>query len=436
VLNYRHQLEIIAILIYLATNDTKLIFDRNKPTERENHWEITTFLNEEILCQMLYSYHLKLKTELAKIGKFTNAEIEYQEFSPKTFNLAREMKKPELPTILSIKTFPNKRDSQNIENFSETLYNRYLEGIELANKRLRELTIKLRIQKESSSSGKIKKANILEMNAEITEMQNEIKELQQKIAFYHPKEIITVDPFLKVEYDKFVKEIQTMMSNRIEKTTFIKNLLLILTTSVCIYPFLYLTNPYDISQLILLFLILIIPSGIYTMLQMKYSIRTKNKITKKISEFINYNEKTINDLFCNDKETAIYVQNIYNLIMLKKYVNECNSKLLEHSKKLKQLNYHYAKLKEHIETNNRLLEILAIKNSVIEPIKTDKINELDIEKTFEKNSLYCPLNYLLLVDNIKNKATINQEQNVDINSNLIGFVEKFIITYDKEYHHD
>ena len=96
ILKFRHQLEIISVLIYLATNDTKLIFEGGQTVGRENHWEISTVLDEKNLSKMLYSYNSKLKTELDKLGKFAYNEIEYEEFAPRTFNLAMEMKKPKL----------------------------------------------------------------------------------------------------------------------------------------------------------------------------------------------------------------------------------------------------------------------------------------------------------------------------------------------------
>ena len=436
VLRFRHQLEIIALLIYLATNDTKLVFEGGQTIGRENHWEISTILNDANLSKMLNSYNSKLKTELDKLGKFTNNEIEYEEFAPRTFNLAMEMKKPELPSTPPFGLFSNKRDTRKMEHFADALYERYLKGVDYANKRIRELTTKLRVQKESDSSGKYKKGNILEISAELEKMQNSIKELQQKIAFYRPKEAVAINPNLKLEYNDTVKEIQTMMSKRLKSTTFLKNILLTIGVSLCTYPILQFTDIPDKTMLIISLLMLILPVSIYAILQVAYSALLKKKIAKKISALVHENEDLVNNLFRNDNEASKYVQDIYNLIMQRKYVNECNAKVISSNRKFKQFNYHHDKLKEHAEVSDRLIEILGINTSVSELVKIDKLEGLEGGKTIETTPLYCPLSYLLIADPIKNKAVINDQQNVDIDSNLIGFVEKFIIKHDKEYRHD
>lgn len=183
-------------------------------------------------------------------------------------------------------------------------------------------------------------------------------------------------------------------------------------------------------------IIIIMPIIIYILIYLKQAITLKNKITKKIDTLINYHENTINHLFIHDKEKVIYVQDIYRLIMLKKYLNECTLKMNQYQQKLNQYHYHYDKLKTHLETNRRLIELLSLKSITIESLKIDNIKEIDITSSLEKNPLYCPLSYLSLVDSIKNIAIINEEQRINIDNQLIGFVDKLIITYDKEYNHE
>ncbi len=436
VLLFRHQLEIIAVLIYLATNDTKLVFEGGYTIGRENHWEITTILNDANLSKMLNSYNSKLKTELDKLGKFTNNEIEYEEFAPRTFNLAMEMRKPELPPAPPLGLFSNKGDVRKMEHFADALYKRYLNGVDYANKRIRELTTKLRVQKESELSGKLKKGNILEINAELENMQVSIKELQQKIASYRPKESIAINPNLKSEYNNTVKELRVMMLKRLSGVSFIKNALLIMGTSLCSYPILQLTDIPDETMLFISLLMLVLPVSVYTVLQVAYSALLKKRVAKKLSVLVRENEVLVNNLFRNDNEASKYVQDVYNLIMMKKYVNECNAKVISSNRKFKQFSYHHDKLKEHAEVSDMLIKILGINTSSADFVKIEKLEGLEGGKTIETNPLYCPLSYLLVDDPIKNKAVINDQQNVDIDSNLIGFVEKFIIKHDKEYCHD
>ena len=436
VLKYRYQLEILALLIYLATNDTKLIFEGGQSIGRENHWEITTFLNDANLSKMLNSYNSKLKTELDKIGKYPNSEIEYEEFAPRTFNLAMEMKKPEIPSIPSFALFSNKGDGKKVEHYSEGLYKRYIKGIEYANRRMRELTTKLRVQKESESSGKVKKGNVREISAELEKMQKDIKSLQQKIVFYHPGNAVSVNKDVKDEYKRCVNKIMHIMSKRIKLSTFVKNILLVIGTSLCTYPVLQLTTLTNKTMLMLSAFMLVVPAAIYSLIQLSYLFMLKNEITKSINKLRSSNEAIVNDLYYNDNNASKFIQDIYNLIMQKKYVSECNAKVIASNRKLKQYNYHHDKLKEHVEVSDQLIMVLGIETSNSELVNIDKIDGVKDVKSVESNSLYCPLNYLLVGDQIKNKAIINEQKNVDIDSNLIGFVEKFVIVYDKEYCND
>lgn len=436
ILKFRHQLEIIAVLIYLATNDTKLIFEGGQTIGRENHWEISTLLDDKNLSKMLYSYNSKLKTELDKLGKFAYNEIEYEEFSPRTFNLAMEMKKPKLPPTPSIGMFAKKSEAKNIEIFADDLYKRYLEGISYANKRMRELTTKLRVQKEAVSNGKLKKANVIEITAELEKMRTDIKGLQQKLAFYRPKESISVNKNIKKDYDSVVERVARLLKKRIKASTFFNNLFLIAGVSLCTYPILQLIGVPNAKTLWISVTMLLVPSLLYSVLQICSSILLRKEITKELHNLIRNNERTVNDLFENDNEASRYVQDIYNLIMQKKYVNECNAKVITSNRKLKQFNYHHDKLKEHAETSDRLIELLGIDTDTAELLQLDKMDGVEGGKNVETNPLYCPLSYLLLTDPIKNKAVINGEQTMEIDSNLIGFVDKFIISHDKEYRHD
>lgn len=436
VLKFRHQLEIIALLIYLATNDTKLVFEGGQALDRENHWEVSTVLNDENLAKMLCSYNSKLKTELDRLGKFAHNEIEYEEYAPKTFNLAMEMEKPKLPQTPKIKMFAGNNDEKKFEEFSNDLHNRYVKGIDFANKRIRELTTKLRVQKESVSSGKIKKGNVIEIMAELETMQNDIKGIQQKIAFYKPNEMLTLNPDVKFTYDSIVEKIKELSVKRLPFSTFIKNILLIVGLSLCVYPVMNLVSIPAKSMIAPVLLNAILPAAIYALFQIAYLALLKKRITNYVTLLISSNEDTVNNLYKNDNESALYVQNIYNLIMQKKYVNECNAKVISSNRKFKQFNYHHDKLKSHIEANERLIQILGIDKKKASLIQLDKISSIEDGKTAENTILYCPLNYLLTVDGIKNKAVINGQQTVDIDSNLIGFAEKFVIDYDKEYCHD
>ena len=267
-------------------------------------------------------------------------------------------------------------------------------------------------------------------------MRTEIKGLQQKLAFYRPKESISVNKNIKKDYDSVVERVAKLLKKRIKASTFFNNLFLIAGVSLCTYPILQLLGVPDSNTFWISVAMLIVPAGLYSLLQIGSSVLLRKEITKELQGLIRNNERTVNDLFENDNEASKYVQDIYNLIMQKKYVNECNAKVITSNRKLKQFNYHHDKLKEHAETSDRLIELLGIDTDTSELIQLDKMDGVEGGKNVETNPLYCPLSYLLLADPIKNKAVINGEQTMEIDSNLIGFVDKFIISHDKEFRHD
>lgn len=436
VLRYRNQFKIMGILIYLAMMDTREIFVGNKMIGRENHFTIDMELNDNVLYRMLNSYNLKLKTELAKTYKFINNDIEYRKFTPRTFNFTMDMTKPSLPITPSYSLFYDKKDNGKMEIFINKLYDRYLYGVDNVNKRVALLMAKLRIQKEAKLSGQLVKGSILEVNAEISRLEKLIKELEHKIAVYKPKEIIDSSVNIKNEYEDSLKKIHMLMLKRIKDKTLVNNLCLMMIISLFIYLFLqgiYLDN---LSEFMIIMIVLFMPSFIYVFFQIKYLIFLKGSILKEIQKIVDNNEMLVNSLFDNDNEISLYVQNIYNLIMLKKYVNEYKNKVIQCNRQFKKFNYHYDKLNEHIELSNKLLEILNINGIEEDMVKIDKIKELKMDDDIIKNPLYCPISYLLLDDDISNEVIVNDEQKININCKLIGFISKFIIKYDKEYSDD
>lgn len=435
-LMYRKQLQLFGLLIYLATNDTKQIFGNGQALNRENHWEINSVLNDEMLSKMLVSYNRKLKAELDKLGKFASNEIEYEEYAPKTFNLSSEMKKPKLPAPPVPGMFAKNSDNRIIEEYANRLYKRYIESIECANKRIRDLTAKLRIQKEADSSGTSKKGTLAEISAEIDMLQKQVAELHEKIAFYRPKEAAHISSKIKADYNEQVEQIKSEMNKRINSSSVWHIIIMILGASVCTYPVLQLCGLPNLNSLYISLAMLVVPSVVYLLSQISKSILLRKRLVQLIGRLTATNEKAVNDLFSNDNSAASYIQNIYDLIMLKKYINECNAKIIASTKKFKNFNYHHDKLKEHIEVSDKLIEVLSIDTTGTDCLNIEKMQSLDGTKSVDENRIYCPLNYYQLVESVSNKAIVNDQQNVKIDNNTIGFIDKFIIKNDKEYQHD
>ena len=433
---YRKQLELYGFIIYLATNETNMIFVSGQAINHENHWDISSVINEEMLSRMMVSYNIKLKKDLDKLGRFASNEIEYEEFSPREFNLSSEMKKPALPPTPVPSMFAKKGETKQIEDYAVKLYNRYAKGIESAGKRIRDLTATLRIQKEAETTGISKKGSVAEISAELDSLQKKVLKLQEKIALYKPKEIANISAAIKVEYNERVNIIAEEMNKRIKQSSFIKILLAIICVSFCTYPILQLIGIPNKSTLIISLLSLFIPSGIYLLCQLCISRIHKKRIVQAIEKLTKSNETAVNDLFSNDNDAANYVQNMYDLIMLKKHINICKSRIMVSTKKFNNFNYHHDNLKDSIDVSEKLIEVLCINTMTSESFNIEKMHELDGEKSMKDNPIYCPISYFELLESVNNKAIVNDQQNVEIDSKAIGFIDKFVINYNKEYRND
>lgn len=436
VLRYRHQLEIIGLIMYIATNDTRMVFESGQTISRENHFNIKVVLNEENVARMLRSYNSKLKIEIDKLNKYKNNDIECPEYAPRKFNLLECNNKPMILNVPKFKMFYSGNDNRKIDSFLDNLYKRYIKGLDYTNKRVRDLTIQLRVQKEYNFSGKVKKWNVLELSSMLNEMQDNINKLQQRIALYRPKDVVIYDPELKINYMNMCSEIEKLLSERVRFSTFVKNIILIVVVSLLSYPIIKEIGLSSKFSSILSLVMLVCPLVLYIIIQIIISNKLKKKINRKISLLVDENNRVVNNLFSVDNESSIYVSDIYNLIMQKKYVNDCNEKMRDSNKKFEQYNYHYDKLIEHYETSNKLIDILGVDNIDVMLLEIDKIHDVNCFKNVMHNEMYCPVNYLSLINDVKNRAIISDSKNIDIDSNLIGFIDSFIILYDKEYRNE
>ena len=236
---YRHQIEILSFIIYLATNDTKFVFEEHIHSRKENHWEINIDLNEEELTRMLKSYISKLKLELENIKKIERNEVEYEEFKLDEFNLSLSSKKTKLPRWIGFGLFYQKSDVGNISNYINELYIRYVNGIKYANERLCDLTSTLRIKREASYTDKItKKIEISKLDVIIKDMNKKVVELEQKVALNQLIEINDNSFKVKQEYQNIQNDIEELINKRISFRTFIINSILIIITSLSSYKIL------------------------------------------------------------------------------------------------------------------------------------------------------------------------------------------------------
>lgn len=427
---YNKQLEIISYLILIATSNINLLFNDNKLLNKENHYEISTIINIKELSNILNNYKFNLEKEFKKINTLKTEKIEYMEFNLNELNFIEEIKNIPPPSIPKTSLFSNDKDNIIIDTITKKLYDRYLQEIELANKRIIELTTKLRVVKNYNYHTNINKVNPTILNNELANLNKEVKNLQQEIATYKQKNIFIPENYILEDLESRGNAIKKLNSDKINFNTFLSHISLIFITSICIYLFIQKEFQGIITK-IFLFITLITPTIFYSIFQIKNLYTLKNKINTYLEDLIDNNNNLINNLLNDDKEKIIYIKNIYKLMMIKKYIKECNQIINNYNKKQDRINYHYNQLIEHIEINNKLMELLNLENN--HELKNIDNIKLNIENNEEDNILYCPTSYLC---DKETRIIINKEKKIVINNKLINFIDSFIIDYDKEYNND
>ena len=224
---------------------------------------------------------------------------------------------------------------------------------------------------------------------------------------------------------KYLDNIKELIANKLDLITFIIILLLIFIPSLCIY--LFIKNYYNSI------ITLIIPIIIYSIFELVNTLKLRNQIITKINNLIESNNTLINNLLNDDKEKALYIQNIYNLMMIKKYLSECSLIISNYNKLQAKIIYHYNNLIEHIDINSKLIDLLNLKENNLDINYLDNL-KIDINNNIENNIIYCPTNHI--IDNIKTTIIINKEKKIDINNKLTNYIDNFIIDYDKEYNNE
>ena len=437
IFKYRQQIGTLAYIIYLAKNDTKFIFGENKYLGKENHWKLNNIeLDDVDLSKMLNSYNYKLNVELEKIEKIQCNKVKYEEYQERKLDFSLENEMDKLPKFFGVGLFHNKKDVNNIVTYLNKLYERYVKGIKYAEKKLCKLTMKLRLNRNAGCTDKIEiVGDISDLSLIINEKTKRINELEQIVSAKQFKGVVDDSNNLKFEYEKYRVQIGELMNKRISFKRFVINEILIIITSLLSYMIVSkLVLPGNLT-FILSNIMLVLPTGLYSVIQIIYLLSIRIKIVNKILRIRNNNEVSVSKLYSNDSEMDEFIKNTCELMSLKKYRDECNLIIKRAMNECRKREEHINKLKEHIANNKKLMSLLGIEDNVDDIIYFDnKSMDLDINKNVDLNKIYCPLNYC--EDKDDNKVIISGDLNVEINSNLIGFVKSFNMSYDKEYCHE
>ncbi|WP_426350047.1 hypothetical protein ACPWSR_02115 [Alloiococcus sp. CFN-8] len=430
---YRYLLEVISVLILISEKDMKKILPGNDITRKAN-WRIKGSFQEDKLSQLFYSYLTKLKKENEKLGRYTVADIEYEEYTPITFNPSMVMEKPKISEVPQFSSYYGEKDEYKIKVFADNLYKRYKYALDHSQKRMRELSASLRIQKEGSTGEITKKAGVLEVEYIVKEYERKILEQQKKLINFRENIELEDKTSIKKKYYDFVEKAKDISMQRPKKEEVRNIILLISAAAFLVYPLWYRYVSFNYQSLLFALIINISLPILALLVANSKGKKVKIELEACVAYIVNDSEKIIERLYEGDKNVSKYINDIYNLMMMKKYVSSCREKLDAANKKITRFNYHKKMLDEHIELGEIVIDKLKI-HKPKEYLDMEKLN-LVLDFSCENNQVYCPLEYTDLYQGVSSRININNQAEQKLNLPILGYIDKFILIDDKEYSHD
>lgn len=423
---YRSYYKIIAFIICMVVEDKKYLF--GNVLNNENHYIVDVSIEDKVIEDMLIDYRNNLLYELDKLGdiKFNGIYVESFE---KDFidTVGGPGKKFDFssPKFSLIKNDSNLNDTKA---YAENWKNRYIEHINYVNQRLRNITEKLRVSMLKSFSGEKKQVSANDLQSIIDEKENNIKELKKKIAENTPDDSIPIDFQIFEENEKNVQKANVILKQRISMLHFAFNILIIIYASFIIWPFMRRFVGGIPILAIKLFLFLL-PAIVYTLVQLVYCIIYVHKANKLMLEIENYTRKKIKNINVDDEKFKDYVNNIYELMLLTKYVSKLKENANEANIDVDNYKYHKENIIKAINESNKVSKLMRIDINR----KGNELNNISLKLNVNKyeNDLYCPVLYVKLND--RKYILINNEQNNNITDKMLNFVDSIKFDYDEVY---
>ena len=424
---YRSYYKIIALILFIAKEDKKYLF--GSVLSSENHYIVDVTIEEEVIEKILSDYRNNLNFERDKLGKFKFSEIEVEEYSNMPIDTIGKMEKEYIMPKLNFSIIFNVLDVAKTKEFAEYWRQRFCDRVNYVNKRLVNLTSRFRKNMLKEFNGTKTKVSANELQMLITEKENNIKELKEKIATNTPNDSIQIDYQIFEENDKNVSKANKKLNERITIRHLLFNILTILMTSSIVWVlFRRFVGPADLMIMKLAFIAL--PALTYAIIQIFFSFIKVREAYFYMNQIQKYMMDKKEDITIDDKKFTEYINNIYELMLLTKYVDRLKKNADAASVDLQNFRYHKEELDNALDESDKISKLLRIRidnkeNNILKNIP------LDIDLNKYENDMYCPLLYSN--ENIDNYILINGDHNENINSELLNFVDNIKFDYDEVY---
>ena len=206
------------------------------------------------------------------------------------------------------------------------------------------------------------------------------------------------------------------------------NVIIILFSTMIIWPALRRFQN-GISLFFMKFILFLIPAAVYILAQLLYCLMQVHKANKMMIEIENHTRKKISDINVDDDAFKEYVNNIYELMLLTKYVGKLKENANVANVDVDNFRYHREEL------NNALTESLKISKLLRIDINKDgnNLKNIQIKLGVNKyeNDAYCPLLYAKQNDD--KYIVVNNEQSMKISSELLNIVDSIKFDSDEVY---
>lgn len=424
---YRSYYKIIALILFIAKEDKKYLF--GNVLSKENHYIVDVNIEDEVIEKILTDFRNNLKFERDKLGKYKFSEIEVEEYSNRPIDTIGKMEKEYIMPKLNFSIIFNVLDLSKTKEFAEYWKKRFCDRVDYVNKRLVNLTGKFRKNMIKEFNGTKTKVSANELQILINEKENNIKELKEKIASNTPNDSIQIDYQIFEENDKNVSKANKKLSERITINHLLFNIATILMVSSIVWIlFRRVSELADFIVMKILFFIL--PSFVYLLVQIVFCFIKVSEAHIYMNQIQKYMMDKKEEITIDDKKFTDYINNIYELMLLTKYVDRLKKNADVASVDLQNFRYHKEELDTALDESDKISKLLRIRidnkeNNIVKNIP------LDIDLNKYENDMYCPLLYS--DENIDNYILINGEHNENINSELLNFVDNIKFDYDEVY---
>ena len=424
---YRNYFKIVAFIVYLITQEKKYIFESYANID-ENHYIIDVTLDDNTIEGMMISYGLNIESEHKRLGtvRFNDMLIEEYAITPIDANIKYDKKYYPLNPKLSL--FDNDNNINDTKVIADYYKQMYIDYVRHCNDRLRTMVDSLRTKLHRGFSGNKKSVTINEYNSLIKEKEEYIKTLKEKIAQNTPADIIQVDYTIFDANNEKVNKANDILKTRSSFVNLIINAALILFISLIIFVFARRFNnglPLMLSRVFMF----LVPTLIYLVSELVLALLKINKVKKYMTEIETYTKMKREEINVDDEKFKVYVNDIYELMMLTKYVNNLKSAAIDGNANIENYKYHELELEEKNNDNTRLLRLL--RYYIPENGKPIKNINLDMNKKVVENDLYCPLYFVAA--NSENYILINNQQQEKLSGELLNFVDNIQIRFDEVY---